>query len=147
LAHREKILTDNGLPSNGTFTVIDITKPHYPAGENRLTILRIIFTAVAPHSLGIAKDQIYHYLVTNQIHAVEVELLDSLNYLKPSFFPVYPDDPAIAIDECSLTIIYTKVNDVQLSAIGGVERGPKPICQVFDPSVSYFSWPYNVVVC
>src|SRR5712664_4460146 len=40
LAHREKIwkiLTDNGLPSHGAFTVVDITKPDYPAGENRLT--------------------------------------------------------------------------------------------------------------
>ena len=29
----------------------------------------------------------YYYLVANQIHGVEIEILDALNYFKPSFFP------------------------------------------------------------
>jgi hypothetical protein len=58
-----------------------------------------------PYVLGDTKDEVYCYLVANEIHGVEVEILQALNYFKPSLFPVYPSDPAVAVYEKSCQAI------------------------------------------
>lgn len=93
LSHRqeiETILLLHGLPSEFVFSLVEVTKPEYPGGDNAILVARIgIYKAeVPPGSLGSAKDEVNRLLNIENTYNIDVEIVHELFHFQPSLFPI-----------------------------------------------------------
>ena len=100
LSHRQEIETIlhlHGLSSEFVFSLVEVTKPQYPEGDNAILVARIgIYEVeVPPGSLGPAKDEVNKLLNIENTYNIDVEIVHELFHFQPSLFPISPEHQAV----------------------------------------------------
>ncbi|KKA20892.1 hypothetical protein T310_5081 [Rasamsonia emersonii CBS 393.64] len=86
-------------------------------GDIPVTMLRLMFrlTMVVPRNLGTAKDDIYDFLLTHNIHDVHVKIVHYELCFQPSLFAIDPSHQAVEIYERAKSKLVEQL-DANLSA-------------------------------
>lgn len=86
-------------------------------GDIPVTMLRVMFrlTMVVPRNLGTAKDDIYDFLLTHNIHDVHVKIVHYELCFQPSLFAIDPSHQAVEIYERAKSKLVEQL-DANLSA-------------------------------
>jgi hypothetical protein len=93
------ILSTHRFSATPEIRIDDVFKASYPAGNTRVTTLRILFHTEqrTMGSFSSARDSLQQFLIRRGHHNVQVEVVHRNLCFQPSFFAIDPRNPAVAV--------------------------------------------------